>query len=64
MENKVKRTPCKFCEKNNKGERYHPEALCWFKPKDNEEKKTEKIEFINNSELENVLIKENSKNQI
>lgn len=62
MENKVKRTPCKFCEKNNKGERYHPEALCWFKPKDNEERKTEKIEFINNSELENVLIKEKSKN--
>lgn len=62
MENKVKRTPCKFCEKNNKGERYHPKALCWFKPKDNKEKKTEKIEFINNSELENVLIKENSKN--
>lgn len=38
-ENKVTRTSCKICEKNNKGARYHPEALCWFKPKNNEEKK-------------------------
>lgn len=62
MENKGTRIPCKICEKNNKGARYHPETLCWFKPKNNEEKKNEKIEFVNNSELENVLIKENPKN--
>lgn len=61
-ENKVKRTPCNICEKNNKGTRYHPEALCWFKPKDNVRRENGKIELINNSELENVLVKENPKN--
>lgn len=43
MESKVTKTPCKICEENNKGARYHPEALCWFRQKNSEEKKNEKI---------------------
>lgn len=39
IENKATKTPCKICEKNNKGARHHPEALCWFKPRKNEEKR-------------------------
>lgn len=62
IENKIARTPCKICEKHNKGTRYHPEALCWFKPNNQEEKRYKKIEFVNNSELENVLINDNPKN--
>ena len=56
---KSKKSPCKQCQTNNRGTRFHPEDNCWFKPKENEKKK--KVEFINNAELEDV-IKEESKN--
>lgn len=43
MENKVTKTPCKICEKNNKGARYYPEALCCFRQKNSEEEKRKEI---------------------
>lgn len=56
------KTPCKICEKENKGNRYHPEDLCWFKNKDNDRKKKEWIRHVNNSELETELNEINPKN--
>lgn len=55
-----KKRPCKVCEKLNKGARYHPEAICWFKT--NAEKNLEPITCTNNSELETELNNINQKN--
>lgn len=55
------KVPCKICEKNNNVKRYHPESLCWFK-KENLENKNDKIRYVNNSELENELLREDPKN--
>lgn len=43
--------PCTICEKRNKNNRFHPESLCWYKDKDDEQKKKEQIKHVNNSEL-------------
>lgn len=54
--------PCRICEKENQGIRYHPEALCWFKNKTNDRPKRDPIKHVNNSELEIELNKIDPKN--
>lgn len=44
--------PCKICEKENKGTRYHPESVCWFKNKNSDRPNKDQIKSVNNSELE------------
>lgn len=56
------RTPCKTCEKLNKGTRYHPETLCWFKVKDDEKFNRKNIRHINNSVIEAELNETEQKN--
>lgn len=56
-ENKIKAKnfkdrPCKICEKEKRGTRFHSESVCWFKNKDTEREKKEPIRSVNNSELE------------
>lgn len=53
--------PCKICEKENKGSRYHSEHVCWFKNKDNTYSKNQ-IRSVNNSELEMELNEIDPKN--
>ncbi|XP_017466147.1 PREDICTED: uncharacterized protein LOC108359032 [Rhagoletis zephyria] len=43
-----KKKPCKICEKENRGTRYHTEATCWFK----NQKSEKEIKHVNNNELE------------
>lgn len=64
IENKIKDTklPCKICEKQNKRNRYHPEALCWFNDKKNDQQRREQIKNVNNTELETELNEINPKN--
>ncbi|CAH2106383.1 unnamed protein product [Euphydryas editha] len=54
--------PCKICEKENKGIRYHPESKCWFKIRNNDKPKKDQIRSVNNSELEVELNKIDPKN--
>lgn len=54
--------PCQICEKEKKGKRYHPESTCWFREKNEKNKKTELIQSVNNSELEIDLNESNPKN--
>lgn len=54
--------PCRICERENKGNRYHPETLCWFKNKNNDRTKKEQIRTVNNSELEIELNEMDLKN--
>lgn len=54
--------PCRICEKENKGVRYHPETLCWFRIKNIDKPKREQIRSINNSELETELNEIDPKN--
>lgn len=49
------RTPCKICEKLNKGTRYHPETACWFKVKDDDRFNRRSIRHVNNSVIEAEL---------
>lgn len=67
FENKIKEKegrvkPCKICEKENKGNRYHPESVCWFKNKNSDRPKRDLIRNVNNSELEIELNEMNPKN--
>ncbi|XP_063834848.1 uncharacterized protein LOC135084836 [Ostrinia nubilalis] len=67
LENNIKdkntrERPCRICEKENKGSRYHPESVCWFKNKENNQFKREQIRSVNNSELEIELNEIDSKN--
>lgn len=55
------KSPCKICEKLNKGTRYHPEATCWFKTKEDERKNN--IKHVNNTEIEAVLNESDQKNE-
>lgn len=55
-------SPCKICEKENKGIRYHPESQCWFKIKNNDRPKKDQIRSVNNSELEVELNEIDPKN--
>lgn len=55
-------SPCKICEKENKGIRYHPESQCWFKIKNNDWPKKDQIRNVNNSELEIELNEIDPKN--
>lgn len=57
------KNPCKICEKLNKGSRYHPEATCWFKTKENDKFKRSVIKHVNNSVIETELIENNQKNE-
>lgn len=54
-------TPCKTCEKLNKGLRYHPEATCWFKPKEDDKKRIP-IRHVNNTLIEAELNETDKKN--
>jgi len=38
-----KHKPYSICEKRNKNNRFHPEAQCWYKDKDNEKKRMNKL---------------------
>ncbi|XP_069364722.1 uncharacterized protein [Maniola hyperantus] len=67
LENKIKDRdgsykPCRICEKENKGNRYHSESLCWYKNKNNDKQKRDQIKTVNNSELETELNEINPKN--
>lgn len=54
--------PCKICEKEKKGTRYHAESVCWFRNKDDDRFKKEQIRSVNNSELEMSLNEIDPKN--
>ncbi|XP_049868057.1 uncharacterized protein LOC126373991 [Pectinophora gossypiella] len=54
---------CKICEKLNKGTRYHPEAICWFKTRENEKMKKNFIKHVNNSVIEAELNETEQKNE-
>lgn len=54
-------TSCKICEKLNKGLRYHPEAACWFKPKEDDKKRIP-IRHVNNTLIEAELNETDQKN--
>lgn len=67
FENKVRERneshkPCRICEKENKGYRYHPESLCWFKNKNSGRQNRDQVRSVNNSELEVELNKVDPKN--
>lgn len=55
-------SPCKICEKENKGIRYHSESQCWFKIKNYDKQRRDQIRSINNSELETELNEIDPKN--
>ena len=55
------RTACKTCERLNKGTRYHPEAACWFKMRDNDTFDRISIRHVNNSVMKQSNIKQNKK---
>lgn len=61
-EKTFKEKPCKICEKEKKGIRYHSESVCWFKNKGGDRYKKESIKSINNSELEMSLNEVDPKN--
>lgn len=54
--------PCKICYRENKGNRYHTEAACWFRKRTYERPWREQIRSVNNSELETELNEINPKN--
>lgn len=54
--------PCKICENLNKGSRYHPEATCWFRTKDDDKIKKNYIRHVNNSVIEAELNETDQKN--
>lgn len=56
------RTPCKTCEKLNKGVRYHPESACWFKLKEDDGLNRKFIRHVNNSVIEAELNETEQKN--
>lgn len=56
------KAPCKICEKLNKGTRYHPETVCWFKTKEDDKPKKQYIRHVNNSVIEAELNETDQKN--
>lgn len=60
---KLEKTPCKICEKLNKGVRYHPEEKCWFKQSDDYENKKKHNKNVNNTVLDIELNDEDQKNE-
>lgn len=56
------KNPCQICEKANKGKRFHPESICWFREKEDKNKKIGSFKSVNNSELEVELNTEDQKN--
>lgn len=59
----LKDQPCRICEKEKKGTRFHPESICWYKNRDNYRLKKEPIiRNVNNSELEMSLNEIDPKN--
>ncbi|XP_052740284.1 uncharacterized protein LOC112046454 [Bicyclus anynana] len=54
--------PCRICEKEKRGTRYHSESVCWFKNKVDDHSKKELIRSVNNSELEMSLNEIDPKN--
>lgn len=58
----VEKQPCRICEKENKGKRFHPESHCWFKNTNKDKFKGDQIRSINNSELETELNEVDPKN--
>lgn len=55
--------PCTICEKLSKGTRYHPEAICWFRTKDDDKAKKNFIKHVNNSMIEAELNETDQKNE-
>jgi len=55
--------PCKICEKLNKGTRYHSEATCWFRAKEDDKKKKNFIRHVNNSVIEAEINETDQKNE-
>lgn len=59
----LKDRPCRICEKEKKGTRYHSESVCWFKNRgDSNRTKKEPIRSVNNSEIEITLNEIDPKN--
>ncbi|XP_041982529.1 uncharacterized protein LOC121735693 [Aricia agestis] len=50
------KSPCKICDKLNKGTRYHPEATCWCRSNENGQVKKRDYKHVNNSVIEAELI--------
>lgn len=55
--------PCNICEKLNKGPRYHTEAACWFRTKQDERFKKNIVKHVNNSVIEAELNEHDQKNE-
>ena len=47
----------------NKGTRYHPEEMCWFKTNNNNKEKKHFIKHVNNSVIEAELNENDQKNE-
>lgn len=56
------KSPCKTCERLNKGIRYHPEHACWFKIGEGDKTKEKTIRHVNNSVIEAELQETEQKN--
>lgn len=56
------KNPCSICEQLKKGIRYHPEASCWFKNKENEIKRGNLSRSTNSSKLEVEISDKDQKN--
>ncbi|CAH0547050.1 unnamed protein product [Brassicogethes aeneus] len=55
--------PCKICDKLGKGARYHPEATCWFRIKEDDKVQKNFIKHVNNSVIEAELNETDKKNE-
>lgn len=56
-------TPCRICEKLNKGTRYHSEATCWFRTREDDKVKKNIIKHVNNTVIEAELNETDQKNE-
>lgn len=56
------KTPCRTCERLDKGIRYHPAEKCWFKTK-REEKHTNTTSLVGNNSIIDVELNTEKKNE-
>lgn len=55
--------PCKTCESLDKGIRYHPDELCWFKKNEIEPQKVFRARNVNNNSIIEVDMNTEKKNE-
>lgn len=55
--------PCKTCESLEKGIRYHPEELCWFKKNKSDYEKVSRTKNVSNNSIIEVDMNTDTKNE-